>query len=536
MPYELINSPGYDRPDDLTPTTGRARQLGTTGDDAEDSARWSEAAAQVESEAGASRSPKYPQNFAGSRYEVMDGGQPSQQQQPDPNKLGPEASAIVRPAVEGVFGALTFVPDLVTDVVNLIPESALGPKTRSLGDRWESILDKYTTKPDTTLGKVAEFGASALLGGGLARKAVKAVESAGKGIAKHAFNKITSQAAQDVSKAGYKLSPDYIGGHLSRTAQTIAGGPKLQKTFSSLNQSVTDRLAAAELGYHGDIEFTPEFFEDVKAEAYAPYEEARSLGISIPTREFFRDVREAGGRFATMGKSFGNTSRFKSIEDLKAPYLNARELHADDLVNEMKSLRASSNANFKVHGAGADEARALAYTQRELATAMEKQLGRMAGNGAGLPERLDASRKQLSKIFAVEDSIDAGGHVRASDFSRMMEKKVPLTGGFKTIATMAKHFPKDVQNVAKQGETGDFSAIDYLLGGTGLIHGYTGTAGLVIARPLTRATLGTKYAQGKMLKGMRRAHKPNEVKRSLVYGTAIEGYHDAHEFDHSEDR
>jgi hypothetical protein len=444
----------------------------------------------------------------------------------DPNagKLGGVAGAVTRMGVEGVMGALTFVPDIVTDVVNLVPESVLGPKTRSLGDRWESILDKYVAKPETTAGKVGEFAGSALLGGGIAHAVTKAL----KPLAKHAFNKITTRAAEEVSKAGYKLSPSYIGGDISRTVQSMSGGPKFQKSLSAVNERVSDRLAAAELGYHGDIDMSPEFFEDVKAEAYVPYEEARALGVATPSEEFFGAIRSAGSRFATLGKSFGGKSRWKSVDDAKAPYLGAKTLDANDLVDEMKNLRAMSNANFKVRGAGADEARALAYTQREMATAMEKQLDRMAGSDAKLSERLTASRKQLSKIMLVEDSLGAGGHVRASDILRAQKAGAQLTGGLKTIATMAEHFKNDVQQVSKYGESGEFSVIDYLVGGSGLISGHPGTFGLVVARPLARHTLGTKRVQKSMLKGMK--GEKSAAKAAFTMGVGIEGYHDIHEF------
>jgi hypothetical protein len=169
----------------------------------------------------------------------------------------------------------------------------------------------------------------------------------------------------------------------------------------------------------------------------------------------------------------------------------------------MRMLRNLSRQNLKQYNPAAN---ALGYTQREIANALENQIMRAAqrtGNPA-LIDELRAARVQLSKIAAVEDSVGAGGHVRADDLRRMLDANVPLTGNLKTIAETAKNFPKAVQQTTKQGESGVFSAVDYLLGGTGLLEGHPGIAALSVARPLRRWALGTGPVQRSMIGGMRK--------------------------------
>jgi hypothetical protein len=80
------------------------------------------------------------------------------------SKLGPWASAAVRPVVEGLGGIATAIPDFATSVANLVPESIAGPKLQSPGDLLQQTLDRYTTAPQDRMGKGAETASSLLVG------------------------------------------------------------------------------------------------------------------------------------------------------------------------------------------------------------------------------------------------------------------------------------------------------------------------------------------------------------------------------------
>jgi len=101
----------------------------------------------------------------------------------------------------------------------------------------------------------------------------------------------------------------------------------------------------------------------------------------------------------------------------------------------------------------------------------------------------------------------------------------------------ARNFKKDVQSVSTTGETGEFSAIDYLLGGSGMVSGHPKITGLILARPVSRWALGTETVQRKMLKNMRGGKRSTarELARGIGSGAAIMGYEDFGAPDDGED-
>jgi len=447
-------------------------------------------------------------------------------------KMDPGTSSVVRPLAKGIFGAISFIPDIATDIGNAIP--GLGPLVERPSDHWNSIVDKYTSAPSAGMGKFAEGFNEILASGGVAgldRKLLGIAEKEGGRV----YSKITSQAAQDAHTAGYKLSPAYIGGKLAKDIQTMAGGPKVHMTNSSFNEEVSDRLAKAELGLTPETDLDEITFKRLKQEAYEPYAVFDTIGDVTTSRNYRDKIDAAGGRFANRGKSFGG-SRFESIEKEKANY-KTMWFNAGEAKDEVRELRRLSRMNLRNYN---PEANALGQTQREISDAIDEELQRVAHLTLKDPhaiDRLRAARVALSKISFVEDSMGPGGHVRASDYALGIERKMPLSGGLKTIGMTARNFKKDVQSVSTTGETGEFSAIDYLLGGSGMVSGHPKITGLILARPVSRWALGTETVQRKMLKNMRGGKRSTarELARGIGSGAAIMGYEDFGAPDDGED-
>jgi hypothetical protein len=427
-----------------------------------------------------------------------------EKKQPQGPRLGPAASAVVRPLARAAIGIGTFVPDIAVAGANLIG----GPIARAIGSKeqdielpssfWNRQLDRYTTKPGTTVGRVAEDVSSFVAAGtmaGLAQGEEAAAAAGAKG--RQALTRVTTKAAEDAQSAGYKLPPSYIGGVTSRIGQTIAGGPKLEKEFSVANEENTDRLAKLALGLHPDHELSEETLDVLKTEAYRPYEEVRKVGTMPPDPEFDAAVKAAGGRFAQRSGSYGGGYRYEAIAKEKQPYLDTKEVDAGETLDEVRALRDSARRNLKNYD---PEKNALGQTQRQIADAMEARIDRFAQKFApNLMGDLRMARSQLAKIRVVEDSLGAGGHVRAGELAKLLKANYPLTDQLRTIAVTAKNFPKAMQHTAAQGESGAFSAIDYMLGGSGIVTGHPAVTGLSLVRPAIRGALKTDIAQKAML-------------------------------------
>jgi len=434
-------------------------------------------------------------------------------------------SNVIRPLARGAIGAVTFIPDIATTGANLIGgaiDKAAGIKEPDIempSSFWNRQLDKALPPPESKLGRAAETVSSAIVTGGLGGLAAgeRAAAGAITKAVEQPVSRVTTKAAEDAYVSGYKLPPSYIGGTVRKTVQTIAGGPKVEKEFSKENEAVTDRLAKLALGVHPNEDLTEGVLDRIKNEAYQPYEQVRKLGTMPADPLFDQAAKNAGGRFAQRSTSYGAGYRYASVGTEKEPYLNTKEVDAGETLDEIRALRFAAKSNLKQYN---PEANALGLTQRELANALEERIHRFAltTKNPGLVKQLQAAREQLAKISNVEDAIGAGGHVDALDFARMLDKGVPLSDSLKTIAVTAKNFPKAVQNVAAQGETGVWSAVDYLLGGSGLLSGHPAISSLAIMRPVSRWALRTEGAQKSMIEGLRKP-SAGPIKKAVTGAT-----------------
>lgn len=425
---------------------------------------------------------------------------------------------------KGAINTLFFIPDMATMAVNAIPgDSVLGPKVEMPSSYWNKKLDALIKPPDSKLARGVEEVGGMMTSGGLAGLVKGTEKAALRGVraleppVPQELNRVTTRAAEEAHTAGYNLPPKYIGGPVRRQLQTIGGGPKVDMEVAKDNLEVTDRLAKLSLGLHPSEELNPENLNRLKEDAYKEYEAVRKLGMMPADEKFDAAVKAAGGRFAERGASYGGGHRYASITTEKAPYLSTTEVDAGETLDEVRALRKASAANLKNYN---PEANALGVTQREIAKAMEDRIERYATSTGQtqLVAHLKEARTQLAKIYNVEDAIGAGGHVNAIDLKRLMDAGVPLSDGLKTIAETAKHFPHAVRNVAEKGETGTWSAIDYLLGGTGLVAGHPVVSTLALARPIMRASITGEGAQRAMIANLRK--KPGMLSKAA--GKAIE--------------
>lgn len=419
-------------------------------------------------------------------------------------------TAVARSAGKAVIGVVDFIPDMLTYAYNASPMVSAKEKLTlpsSYANKW---LDSQLTPPPTKAGAVSEEVSGAMIGGGaggavtLGRAAIplvkRGVAGAAEALGAKGLTRVATRAAEEAHVAGYSLPPSYVGGPVRTSLQEVSGGPKLDKEFAKTNAVISDNLAKLSLGLHPSEELSEATFQTLKDEAYKPYERVRELGEVPADGQFIKDVMAAGGRFADREASFGG-ARFASIAKEKQPYFQEK-FDSSHALDEIRQLRKLSRDNLKQYN---PEANALGMTQREIANALENRIDRHATEigKADLVQELRDARTQLAKISAVEDSMGTGGHVRAADFARMKDKGMPLTDSLNTIAETAQHFPRAVQELT-HGETGAFSAVDYLLGGSGILSGNPAVALPVLGRPISRWALKTEGAQKAMISDLRK--------------------------------
>lgn len=445
------------------------------------------------------------------------------------------ASGAGRMLGKGAIGAATFIPDMAVQGANAVGgaiDKAAGIKEADIelpSSFWNRQLDSALPPPASKGARAVQEAGGMLVTGatGLAKSAEKGAEKVVQHVVEQAgLSRVTTKAAEDAYVAGIKLPPKYVGGPIRKALQTMGGGPKVDAEFSKENAPVIDRLAKLAIGLHPNEELTEEALEKLKTEAYKPYEVVRTLGKIPADAQYAADIGNAGGRFASRGGSFGG-SRFPEIDAEKAPYLQ-KEFAAGEALDEIRMLRKLSRDNLKQYNPSAN---ALGYTQRGIANALEARIDRFAQSRqaggfvkgaapteAPLVKQLRAAREQLAKIGVVEDAIGAGGHIVAEDFKRMLDKGVPLSDSLRTIAVTAKNFPDAVKAVTPKGESGVWSAVDYLLGGSGIVSGHPAVAGLSLARPISRWSLRTEGAQKAMINDLRKS-PPGAVSKAVTKAT-----------------
>lgn len=414
---------------------------------------------------------------------------------------------------------------MITYAYNAMPGVSAKEKLAMPSSYAKKLLDQQLTPPTYKAGEISEDVSGAMMGGGasgavtLGRAALPLVKRGVQG-ALDAGRKLTmveTRAAEEAHVAGIDLPPSYIGGPIAKDVQTVAGGPKLDREFSRTNAPRIDDLAKLSLGLHPSEELSESTFELLKDAAYKPYQAVRELGMVPADGQYIKDILAAGGSAANRSGSYGGMGRFPEIAAEKQPYYQ-EHFDASEMLDEIRALRKASRDNLKVHDPGKN---AIGMTQREIANATENLIDRHATDigRVNLVQELKDARTQLAKIHAVEDSIGVGGHVRASDFARMLDKGMPLTDSLLTIAETAKNFPRAVQELT-HGQEGTWSAVDYLLGGTGVISGNPAVAIPVLARPIARGVLKSEGMQKSMISNLR---KPPSKTRDAAYEAAKAG-------------
>jgi hypothetical protein len=484
---------------------------------------------------------------------VPDAGQQPPASQPQSSLRDTAAtwgSAAIRPVVKAAIYASTFIPDFATSLTNAIAnagEKALGiphgedaPMPSSY---FLNKLDQYTRQPTTAGERFAEEASSILIGGGeaLGKAGANLLEDAGKAAMKlvgHStgggLTRVTSQAAEQAHNAGFILSPDYVGGKVAKAVQQAAGGGKVNARFSELNQSVADRLAKTSLGLHPGEELDDYTFQTLRKAENVKYDKMASIGNLPDDPLYVAQVNRSGGRFAQRSQAFGGGYRYDSVADEKALYQgsSSNPVTAQEAIDEIRALRKTSRDNLKNYD---PERNALGSVQREIADALDARLERRAAQLAkqgvipsDVYQGYKEARQNLARIATVEDAVGPGGHIISGALAAAKEKGVKLSGGLDIIADTYKNFSRDMKFTGKSGEQGVWAPLDFLVGGAGVIAHNPKAATAFLARPLARATLGSKPVQSAMIKG---SPKLGKVTKRVVKGSVVRGSEAAQESD-----
>lgn len=360
-----------------------------------------------------------------------------------------------------------------------------------------AVRNAVTYQPRTQAGKAGlnYLGALASPLTGLMNMPIQALQNSG-----HPILAQTARAAEDVAPfalpelrgaklsaevqqatdAGLRLTPQQAGGALGRMVQSLAGSAKLERALSLKNAPVVNKLAAEAIG-------TPDLsdaaIDAAKGQANAVYDQAATSGTVALKPSDFSSVKTAG------------TLKHADVQALQDHFSNMGTIDANDLIADMRQLRAEGPKNIRAPNAPAQNA--LGWAQKAAADGLEKALDRhLQGLGAQSPIDIADfrnARQQLAKIHSVQDAME-GPNVSARALNKQLDRGVPLSGNLRTIANAYGNFDRSLQDVSKIRDSGPFGALDTsLLGLAGRAH--PGVLAATIAKPFARSALASKAYQ-----------------------------------------
>lgn len=309
------------------------------------------------------------------------------------------------------------------------------------------------------------------------------------------------QAIEAIS-AGYRIPPTSASENpsaFSSIASAVGGKIKTSQAASEVNQDVTNRLAATDLGLGPTAELTPKTFKSIRSTAGKAYS---AIADALPT--VTADPRFSPG-FADAAKnigvvspdvesvlpSIGDDSRIKSLQgDLS----NFVQKPTQSVLNTVRQLRANATASMR-----SQDPATVAYglAQRKAADALDGLIeDNLAASGQeDLAAKYRAARQLIAKSHDVELATNpATGDVNARVLGRLATKGKPLSGNLQTIANTSLAFPRATQMPSTFGGVEPLSVLDV---GAGLINPKVGA--MILSRPLARATVLSPSYQRAMI-------------------------------------
>lgn len=323
------------------------------------------------------------------------------------------------------------------------------------------------------------------------------------------------KAANDL---GFTILPSEAqGGAVTRGLETLSGDAKLAKLNSIKNASVVNDLVRQDVGLPTDQPITREALSQVRKQAGAAYEPIKAIS-EIPTDKTYIDaIDNVSKPYEVAAESFkkpdGTPLIQNPVADLAAG-LKQPAFSGASAVEMVKMLR--DKADTAMGGQMPDKG--LANSYRALASAVDDAMNRHLQTLTDPATKTavadyQQARKTIAKSYLAEEAINPDtGNINPTVYAKAHVDGAPLDGAALAVGKFANQFPRSAQAVEKLGSPSGPAWTDLLLStmgsksimsslgastAAGVLNPAAGaaTAGLVMARPLTRMALASKFMQ-----------------------------------------
>jgi hypothetical protein len=291
-----------------------------------------------------------------------------------------------------------------------------------------------------------------------------------------------TEAVKKAQNLGYSVPPaDADAGTGSKILNAFSGKIKTEQKASSINQPITNKLIAKDLGLDPDQPITRESIAEVRKQAGQAYETIRGAGLVKADNEFKLKLDHLAKANGKMEKDFPELANGELSNLIKA--VQKEEFDADSAVDAIRVLRD------KADGFYAKGDKQLGKAAKQIADEMEALLGRHLKTSGAPPETLQEfqnARKLIAKTYTAEKTLNAStGNISGQKLSRELAKGRPLEGGMRDAAEFAQSFPKSAQEI---NATNPYSVVDAFVGLGGVVSNPAITAG-VATRPVARSII-----------------------------------------------
>lgn len=282
-------------------------------------------------------------------------------------------------------------------------------------------------------------------------------------------------ATQAARSAGYVVPPTQARPTLTnRLLEGFSGKVTTAQNASARNQTVTNRLAATEVGLPPDAPITKEALESVREQAGKAYQALAAL----PERP------------AVAGSSLMNQKAVEGFSPKQA-------------LQDLRQARNDATAWYAAYARSAspdDQTKAKAAAA--LATKLEKQFEEYAKSlgREDLVPAMQEARTLIAKTYTIEKALNpTTGSVDARKLGSMVTKGKPLSGGLREAGDFANRFPKAAQTTEGMGSLPQTGPLDWSLGAVLSAASMNPLAmGAVMARPAARSLALSPLVQNRL--------------------------------------
>lgn len=339
------------------------------------------------------------------------------------------------------------------------PFSEVGRSTGkypSQGELANLVIDSMFAPPQTTLGKIGEFGSTMVAGAvlpspkatsGLMQTTVPwklpgtSLQSETASLAPTNYVPPKVSTFIKGNSEGYVAPPSNINPSIKNSfLEGIAGKLKTQQDASVINQSVTNRLAARALGQNDEAPLSLGAMQAIREEAHQTgYVPLRNIGQITPTQAYTDALDKITRQNQGASNSFPGI-KGPDIEGIVAPF-RQQSFNSSDAVDAISVLRGLADDAYSSGNKVAGQA--YKGVSKALEGAIEQHLTDLGETGAELLSKFRDARTLMAKTYTVGKALnDQTGNVAAPVIARELARGKPLSGDLQTIGQFSQAFPK----------------------------------------------------------------------------------------------